>query len=143
MNGPVVQHSRPNGHPSPRAGLRAMAELERSVVDHPDRSLLLIWPTKNETWAAEALVNYHEPGGTCVRYVGDGPGGRDGRSDVRARACRTLRALAVLGQLWRWDAEVTLPGLAGRRRAFVRPTTGSSSSRHRFGLVARRRGPPG
>lgn len=94
---------------------------QRVVADHPDRSLLLIWPTKNETWATEALANYHGAGGDCVFYVGDGPGGRTGDATFHAILGEFGRCLACsLGvpdspctcnsrQLWRRIAEVTLP----------------------------------
>ena len=94
---------------------------ERVVVDHADRSLLLIWPTKNETWATEALVGYHAAGGACVLYVGDGPGGRTGDPTFHATLgdlgpclpC-TLGVLdapctCTAPQLWRRQNEVVLP----------------------------------
>ncbi len=46
--------------------------------EHPGRTLLIVWPTKNEVWAAAALERYDEAGGSCVAYVGEGPGGRTG-----------------------------------------------------------------
>ena len=48
------------------------------VGDHPGRTLLIVWPTRNEVWAAAAVERYFESGGTCVAYVGEGPGGRTG-----------------------------------------------------------------
>ena len=45
---------------------------------HPDRTLLLVWPTKDAIWAASAVERYHEAGGRCVVYVGEPPGGRTG-----------------------------------------------------------------
>ena len=48
------------------------------VADQPGRTLLIVWPTKNEVWAAAALERYFEAGGACVAYVGEGPGGRTG-----------------------------------------------------------------
>ncbi|MFV0524925.1 MAG: hypothetical protein ACK5RL_10525 [Acidimicrobiales bacterium] len=50
----------------------------RVVERHPDRLLLLVWPTRNETWAAEAIESYAAAGGDRVAYVGEGPGGRTG-----------------------------------------------------------------
>jgi len=49
-----------------------------SVVAHADRTLLLVWPTRDEVWAAEALATYQQAGGQCVVYVGEPPGGRTG-----------------------------------------------------------------
>lgn len=94
---------------------------ELVVAAHSDRSLLLIWPTKNEMWAAQALVTYAEAGGACVLYVGDGPGGRTGDPTFHAILGQLGRCLACgLGvpdapctcdaqQLWRGVAEVGLP----------------------------------
>ena len=49
------------------------------VVGHqPERTLLVVWPTKNEIWAAMAAELYHDAGGECLLYVGEGPGGRTG-----------------------------------------------------------------
>jgi hypothetical protein len=48
------------------------------VGGHPGRTLLIVWPTKSEVWAAAAVEHYFEAGGTCVVYVGEGPGGRTG-----------------------------------------------------------------
>ena len=45
---------------------------------HPERTLLIVWPTKNEVWAAEAVTRYHDAGGAHLVYVGEGPGGRTG-----------------------------------------------------------------
>lgn len=46
--------------------------------EHPGRTLLIVWPTKNEIWAAAAVERYFEAGGMCVVHVGEGPGGRTG-----------------------------------------------------------------
>lgn len=115
--------------PSPRnhwfAGSLPWHPIERAeqgaVAQHSDRSLLLIWPTRNETWAAEALVIYHQAGGACVFYVGDGPGGRTGDPTFHAilgelGPCLPC-SLGVIDspctcdapQLWARTAEVTLP----------------------------------
>ena len=51
---------------------------QRIVEVHPDRCLLLVWPTKDETWAADAIERYHHAGGDTVVFVGEGPGGRTG-----------------------------------------------------------------
>lgn len=58
---------------------------DESVVAHvPERSLLIVWPTRDETWAADALELFHRAGGSTVIYVGEGPGGRTG--DARFHA---------------------------------------------------------
>jgi hypothetical protein len=64
------------------AGTAAWYPVQRAghnvVGDHPGRTLLIVWPTKNEVWAAAAVERYFESGGSCVAYVGEGPGGRTG-----------------------------------------------------------------
>jgi hypothetical protein len=61
----------PPWHPVQRAD-------QHVVCDHPGRTLLIVWPTKNEVWAADAVDRYFDAGGQCVAYVGEGPGGRTG-----------------------------------------------------------------
>jgi hypothetical protein len=40
---------------------------------HPDRALLLCWPSQGDPWAAHALAAYQ---GDLLIYIGEGPGGR-------------------------------------------------------------------
>lgn len=51
---------------------------EDVVTRFPLRTLLLVWPTRNETWPADAIELFHHAGGTRLVYVGEGPGGRSG-----------------------------------------------------------------
>ena len=64
------------------AGTRAWHPVHRGDHDvvghHPERTLLVVWPTKNEIWAATAVDRYYDAGGECLVYVGEGPGGRTG-----------------------------------------------------------------
>ena len=62
---------------------------ERVVEVCAERSLLLVWPTWNETWASDAVDGYHAAGGHCVVFVGEGPGGRTGDSGFHARLGET------------------------------------------------------
>jgi hypothetical protein len=55
------------------------------VTQHPDRTLLIVWPPKNETWPVEALDLYASAGGTCVAYVGEPPRGKTGDDCFHAR----------------------------------------------------------
>lgn len=55
------------------------------VTQHPERTLLMVWPTKNETWPVEALDLYESAGGTCVAYVGEPPRGKTGDDCFHAR----------------------------------------------------------
>ena len=43
-----------------------------ATAHHPDRSLLLCWPSYSEPWAAQALACYE---GDQLFYAGEGPGG--------------------------------------------------------------------
>jgi hypothetical protein len=56
-----------------------VADGDESVVErHADRTLLLVWPTRDEVWAADAVRRFHAAGGQTVAYVGEGVGGRTG-----------------------------------------------------------------
>lgn len=48
------------------------------VARFAERCLLLVWPTRNETWAAAAIQRFHNAGGDTVVYVGERPGGHTG-----------------------------------------------------------------
>lgn len=61
---------------------------EGVVARHADRTLLLVWPARNETWAADAAVAHLANGGQRLVYVGEPPGGRTG--DLRLHAALGL-----------------------------------------------------
>lgn len=67
---------------------------ERVVEECPERSLLLVWPTRNETWASDAVDRYHAAGGHHIVFVGEGPGGRTGDSGFHARLGETDTCIA-------------------------------------------------
>ena len=67
---------------------------ERVVEECAERSLLLVWPTRNETWASDAVDRYHAAGGHHVVFVGEGPGGRTGDSGFHARLGETDGCIA-------------------------------------------------
>lgn len=50
----------------------------RKAGDHPDRALFLCWPPYATGMAYQALKAYHEFGGSCVFYAGEGAGGCTG-----------------------------------------------------------------
>jgi len=58
---------------------------EHVVARHPERTLLLVWPTWNEPWAGDAAAQFHHAGGQTLVYVGEGPGGRTGDTILHAR----------------------------------------------------------
>lgn len=51
---------------------------ETAVSRHPERTLLLVWPTRDREWPARAVRLFHAAGGRRLIYVGEGPGGRSG-----------------------------------------------------------------
>lgn len=61
---------------------------ERVVTAYPERTLLLVWPTRNEDWAADAAQLHLSNGGKRLAYVGESPGGRTG--DLRLHAVLDL-----------------------------------------------------
>jgi len=83
---------------SPVAPVRA----QDVVADHPDRALLLVWPSGGDRWAAEALAGYE--GDTCI-YVGEGPGGATADEQFH----RLLR------EHWRRERTVDVPQYPGIR----------------------------
>jgi len=56
-----------------------------AVLDHPSRTLLLVWPTPRDAWAADAVAFFHAVGGRLLVYVGEGPGGLTGDATLHAR----------------------------------------------------------
>jgi hypothetical protein len=112
------------------------------VVDrYSDRTLLLVWPTRDETWAGDALVAFRLAGGDTVIHVGEGPGGRTGDARFHALlgdvgdclACRygilDVPCTCDIVPLWHKVDVVALPHWPGhhddlhvyRRRPVVSP----------------------
>lgn len=98
---------------------------ESAVVAHVDRCLLLVWPTRNEVWPAEALRLFHAAGGQRVIFVGEGPGGRTGdavfhrligsvdRCEQCAYGAWNEPCLCGVDQLFRSAQEVPIPRWEG------------------------------
>jgi hypothetical protein len=98
---------------------------EAVITAYPDRTLLIVWPTRDECWAADAIELYHQIGGQRVVYVGEGPGGRTGDDRFhalvgaygRCLACDygVLDAACVCGirPLWRPRTTIDLPDWHG------------------------------
>lgn len=57
----------------------------RVVSGYAHRTLLIVWPTKNETWPLETVDLYAAAGGCTVVYVGEGPGGKTGDDAFHSR----------------------------------------------------------
>jgi hypothetical protein len=118
-------------HPAPAAqnrwfaGTRPWHPVHRGdhavVGAHLERTLLVVWPTKNEIWAASAVERYHDAGGECLVYVGEGPGGRTGDDVFHALlgelitcvSCEygstTAPCICGVESRWRRSATVALP----------------------------------
>jgi hypothetical protein len=64
------------------AGQQPWSEVKRgdesAASAHPDRTLLIVWPTGRTTWPGDAIEAFHRTGGATVVFVGEGPGGRTG-----------------------------------------------------------------
>lgn len=98
---------------------------EEIVEAYTDRTLLLVWPTRNEEWAARAATAHHAGGGRRLVYVGEGPGGHTGDDQLHALLGLVERCLACaygltdvactchVEQRWQLDAVVTLPHWEG------------------------------
>lgn len=98
---------------------------ERVVAEHPDRTLVLIWPTPRQTWGADAALLHAASGGRRLVYVGEPPGGRTGDAGLHAVLGLVDRCLAcaygvldvpctcgVMAQ-WRLIEERPLPSWRG------------------------------
>jgi hypothetical protein len=98
---------------------------EEVVARHADRTLLLVWPTRDEDWAA-AAERFHRAGGRTLVYVGEEPGGATGDDRFHALLgaldhcvqCRygVLDAPCLCGvpHLWERTELVQLPHWPGR-----------------------------
>src|ERR671925_199912 len=52
---------------------------DESAVDRfPERTLLLVWPTRAEDWGAAAVERFATAGGERLAFVGEAHGGRTG-----------------------------------------------------------------
>lgn len=96
------------------------------VVDSaPPAALLLVWPTRNETWATAAAQRYYAAGGSTLVYVGEGPGGRSGDDTFHAvvgeiaeclncnYGVETVPCICGITPLWQRVAELQIPAWPG------------------------------
>lgn len=67
---------------------------QRVAAEHPDRTLLIVWPTCNEDWGADAALLHALAGGQRLAYVGEPPGGRTGDARLHAALGMVGRCLA-------------------------------------------------
>lgn len=119
----------------------------------PSHTMLIVWPTKNDTWASAALEQYHAAGGRCVAFVGELNGERTGDEAFHAHLGNVERCLQCaygvltspcicdIHQLWTRHTTAVLPHWPGYNddlHIYVRldrPTT----RQRRFPRRARRR----
>lgn len=88
-----------------------------AVSDHAERTLLMVWPTKNESWAADCLQRFVNAGGRTVVYVGEGPGGHTGDDEFHA-------LLGCYDRCWHCSLDIrTIPCVCGVRPIFTRSRT--------------------
>lgn len=99
---------------------------EDIAAAYPERTLLLVWPTR-ESWPTDALRVYAGAGGQRVAYVGEGPGGRMGDDQLHAAlglvegcvACDygipDVSCVCHVERQWRLLRAVTLPNWGGYR----------------------------
>ena len=116
------------------------------VEGHSERTLLIVWPTKNEIWAAAAAEEYHAVGGQCLVFVGEGPGGRTGDDAFHAvlgelTSCvqceygsMTSPCICDVVARWRRTATIELPqwpGFHDDLQIYARETSGNDKRQRR------------
>ena len=116
---------------------------ERAVARHPERTLLLVWPTWNETWPADAVAAFHAAGGATLVFVGEGPGGLTGDGVLHARlgapgpcvACSLgvpdAPCVCGVAALWRAVRSVAIPQWADADDACTIYERIDGANRHR------------
>ena len=127
------------------------------VAAHAERTLLLVWPTWNETWPADAAAEFHSAGGTTLVFVGEGPGGLTGDSVLHTRLGDDVGCLACslgvpdtpcvcgIAVLWRVAKRIAIPQWADADDSctvYERAPAGDRSDHRRrwFGGLRRRSG---
>jgi hypothetical protein len=104
---------------------------ESAVDSYPERTLLLVWPTRNEDWGADAVARFAAAGGQRIAFVGEVVGGRTGDD----------RLHALLGELDRcWSCAYglgTSPCVCGVRPQWCRSDTVVLSDRDELHLYRR------
>lgn len=73
---------------SPSMPIPTRSGVIEALRQHAARTLVLVWPRRNEPWAAVAAQQHLDHGGRRLVYVGEAPGGRTG--DLRLHASLDL-----------------------------------------------------
>lgn len=100
---------------------------QHTVEQHPERTLLLIWPTRGADWAASAIERFHRAGGTHLIYIGEGPGGRTGDDRFHALLGTIARCQRCTYGLTDAPCTCGSPALWHRRRTLALPRWGGCS----------------
>jgi hypothetical protein len=135
---------------------------DESAVDrYPTRTLLLVWPTRNEDWGAAAVERFATAGGENVAFVGETVGGRTGDDRLHALlgdvdrcwSCaygvHTNACVCGIRPMWRRTGTVDLPDSDDDQlRLYIRdksasrlapvPTRGADAPWRRLGRALRR-----
>lgn len=122
-------HPPPSPHNTWFAGTEPHLEVvgaEATIAaDHPERTLLVIWPSKNEGWAAAGSAAFHAAGGSRLAYVGGDHGGRTADDEFHAQMgnvdvclqCRygvtTVACICDTEQIWTRTNTIELPHWPG------------------------------
>lgn len=108
---------------------------EQVVASHPDRTLLLVWPTRNAAWPSKCVALFHQAGGQHVVYVGDPAGSATGSEDFQALLGETKLCVQCsyrvvdspcicdIRPVWTRTADLALPAWQGtepRLRLYTR-----------------------
>jgi hypothetical protein len=98
---------------------------DESTVDrHAERTLLLVWPTRNEDWGAAAVERFASAGGGRLAFVGEAVGGRTGDDRLHA-------LLGELDRCWSCAYDVrTSPCICGLRPRWCRTSAVALPSGH-------------
>lgn len=79
-----LRGEKPQGNPD-CTGEAYMPILEgdaAAMADHPEHTLLLIWPPHNQNMGLEHIETHHRAGGRKLVYIGEGEGGRCGSEEM-------------------------------------------------------------
>lgn len=105
---------------------------ESAVERYPRRTLLLVWPTRAEDWAAAAVDRFATVGGERFAFVGEALGGRTGDDRFHALlgevdrcwrcayGIQTSACVCGVRPLWRRSGTVDLPDDDNQLRLYGR-----------------------
>lgn len=118
---------------------------DASIVSrYSSRTLLIVWPTRNETWAADALALHHAALGTTLAVVSEPPGGQTGDDVFHAMLGHLPQCLACRYRSTNTACTCGVPVLWSQVQAIDLPQwSGINDTLGIYTRVAERRGPHG